>query len=61
MVVQGENSSALLLHLVCGIEETPVSVIDTLVTLHPKSLLEKDERAGREPIHIAVYGMHLLK
>lgn len=54
MVIQGENSSALLVHLLCGIKETPVSVVDALVTLHPTSLLQKDERAGRLPIHIAV-------
>lgn len=54
MVVQGENSKCLLVHYVCGLKDTPVSVVDALVTLNPASLLQKEQRAGRLPVHIAV-------
>ena len=54
MVVQGENSNCLLVHLLAGLKDTPVAVIDQLVTLHPSSLLQAESRAGRLPIHIAI-------
>jgi ankyrin repeat protein len=54
MVCQGENSKCLLVHLLSGSQSTPISVIDTLVTLNPGSLLQPDERGGRLPIHLAV-------
>jgi hypothetical protein len=54
MVVQGENSTCLLVHLLSGRDDTPVTVIDQLVTLHPASLLQAESRGGRLPVHIAV-------
>jgi ankyrin repeat protein len=54
MVCQGENSKCLLVHMLCGRRTTPIPVIDMLVTLHPASLLQAEERGGRLPIHLAV-------
>jgi len=54
MVVQGENTKCLPVHLLCGQAGVPVSVIDTIVTLHPASLLVRDSRGSRLPIHIAM-------
>jgi ankyrin repeat protein len=54
MVCQGENSKCLLVHLLSGNQSTPISVIDTLVTLNPGSLLQPEQRGGRLPIHLAV-------
>lgn len=54
MVIQGENSRCSLSHLVCGLRDTPLSVIDSLVTLHPASLLQQDQRGFRLPIHVAI-------
>lgn len=54
MVLQGENSTCLLVHLLSGTRDTPVAIIDQLVTLYPASLLLQESRAGRLPLHIAV-------
>jgi ankyrin repeat protein len=54
MICQGETSKCLLVHLLSGSHSTPISVIDTLVTLNPGSLLQPEERGGRLPIHLAV-------
>mmetsp|Transcript_37145 Transcript_37145/g.107016 ORF Transcript_37145/g.107016 Transcript_37145/m.107016 type:complete len:406 (+) Transcript_37145:51-1268(+) len=54
MVVQGENSKCSLVHLLCSRPDAPVPVLDFVVTLHPSSLLQKESRAGRLPIHVAV-------
>jgi hypothetical protein len=54
MVCQGENLKCLLIHLLSGNQSTPISVIDSLVTLNPGSLLQPEQRGGRLPIHLAV-------
>ena len=57
MVCQGENSTGLPVHFLCGRKSTPVSVLETLVKAHPSgssSLMTPESNAGRLPLHIAV-------
>lgn len=57
MVCQGENSTCLPVHFVCGRQSTPVSTLQALVQAHPsgtQSLMIPEGTAGRLPLHLAV-------
>lgn len=54
MVCQGENCRCLLVHMLCYRRSAPISVIDSLVTLHPTSLLRPEEKRSRLPLHLAL-------
>jgi hypothetical protein len=53
-VCQGENSEAMLVHLLCSGKKTPLSLVQTLVEANPSCLLQAEKLGGRLPLHISI-------
>jgi ankyrin repeat protein len=53
-VYQGENSQAMLVHLLCSRKKTPLYLVQTLVHANPSCLLQPEKLGGRLPLHISI-------
>jgi hypothetical protein len=53
-VCQGENSEAMLVHLLCSRKRTPLYLVQTLVEANPSCLLRAEKLGGRLPLHISI-------
>jgi hypothetical protein len=53
-VCQGENSKAMLIHLLCSRKTTPLYLLQTLVHANPSCLLKTEKLGGRLPLHISI-------